>query len=57
MSRQPDRMDGISEQDRLDSLLRAALTEHVRGAYLANLPDGPRSFACVAWGCRGTVPA
>jgi SAM-dependent methyltransferase len=27
---------------------RATLTEHVRRAYLANLPDGPRSFACVA---------
>jgi ubiquinone/menaquinone biosynthesis C-methylase UbiE len=35
---------------------RAALTEHVRHAYLANLPNGPRSFACVAWACRGTVP-
>jgi SAM-dependent methyltransferase len=36
---------------------RATLTEHVRRAYLANLPDGPRSFACVAWACRGTVPS
>jgi SAM-dependent methyltransferase len=35
---------------------RATLTEHVRRAYVANLPDGPRSFACVAWACRGTVP-
>jgi len=36
---------------------RATLTEHVRRAYIANLPDGPRSFACVAWACRGTVPS
>ena len=36
---------------------RAMLTEHMRRAYLANLPDGPRSFACVAWACRGTVPS
>jgi SAM-dependent methyltransferase len=41
----------------LSASARAALTEHVPGAYLANLPDGPRSFACVAWACRGTVPA
>jgi hypothetical protein len=25
-------------------------------AYCANLPDGPRSFANVAWACRGIVP-
>lgn len=36
---------------------RASLIDHLRGAYLANRPDGPRSFACVAWACRGTVPA
>jgi hypothetical protein len=36
---------------------RAKLREHVRRAYFANLPDGPRSFACVAWACRGTVPS
>src|SRR5262245_14440873 len=36
---------------------RASLTEHVRRAYVANLLDGPRSFACVAWACRGTVPS
>jgi ubiquinone/menaquinone biosynthesis C-methylase UbiE len=35
---------------------RAALQEHVRRAYLANRPDGPRSFVSVAWACRGTVP-
>ncbi len=35
---------------------RAALTDHVRRAYLAHKPDGLRSFACVAWACRGIVP-
>jgi SAM-dependent methyltransferase len=35
---------------------RAELMEHLRRAYLANRPDGPRSFAAVAWACRGTVP-
>jgi hypothetical protein len=36
---------------------RSTLKEHLRVAYLANLPDGLRSFACVAWACRGTVPS
>ncbi|MGD9618149.1 MAG: class I SAM-dependent methyltransferase [Alphaproteobacteria bacterium] len=35
---------------------RTALQDHVRYAYLAGKPDGPRSFAAVAWACRGTVP-
>jgi hypothetical protein len=35
----------------------ATLVDHVRRAYLANLPDGPRSFACVAWACRGRMPS
>jgi SAM-dependent methyltransferase len=35
---------------------RATLREHMRRAYCANLSDGPRSFACVAWACRGLVP-
>src|SRR5215469_203351 len=39
----------------LSATARATLTEHVRRAYVANLPDGPRSFASVAWACRGTV--
>jgi SAM-dependent methyltransferase len=43
--------------DGLSASARAVLTEHVRRAYLADRPDGPRSFACVAWACRGTVPA
>jgi hypothetical protein len=35
---------------------RAVLQQHARRAYLANQPDGPRSFASVAWACRGIVP-
>lgn len=41
---------------RVSSAVRTALTEQVRRAYCAELPDGPRSFAAVAWACRGTVP-
>jgi SAM-dependent methyltransferase len=40
----------------LSETSRAALQDHMRRAYIANRPDGPRSFACVAWACRGTVP-
>jgi hypothetical protein len=40
----------------LDPAKRAELEHHVRRAFLANRPDGPRSCACVAWACRGTVP-
>ncbi len=29
----------------------------VRQAYLCDRPDGPRSFASVAWAAKGTVPA
>jgi SAM-dependent methyltransferase len=35
---------------------RATLREHMRRAYVCNRQDGLRSFACVAWACRGTVP-
>lgn len=35
---------------------RAALREQLRRSYLHEMQDGPRSFACVAWACRGTVP-
>jgi SAM-dependent methyltransferase len=35
---------------------RDILREHVRRAYVANRPDGPRSMVAVAWACRGTVP-
>jgi SAM-dependent methyltransferase len=35
---------------------RATLQDHLRHAYLAGKPDGARSFAAVAWACRGTVP-
>jgi ubiquinone/menaquinone biosynthesis C-methylase UbiE len=35
---------------------RLTLADHVRQAYCANRPDGPRSFACVAWAVKGTAP-
>jgi SAM-dependent methyltransferase len=41
----------------LSEPVRATLKEHLRRAYIANRPDGSRSFACVSWACRGTVPA
>jgi SAM-dependent methyltransferase len=41
----------------LSEATRSTLKEHLRLAYLANLPDGLRSFVCVAWACRGTVPS
>jgi SAM-dependent methyltransferase len=41
----------------LSAATRAKLAEPVRQGYLCGQPDGPRSFACVAWACRGTVPA
>ena len=40
----------------LSDIMRRTLQDHVHRAYLANRPDGPRSFACVAWACRGIVP-
>ena len=40
----------------LSETMRATLQDHMRRAYIANRPDGPRSFACAAWACRGTVP-
>jgi SAM-dependent methyltransferase len=33
----------------------ARLSTHVRSAYEAGAPDGPRSFAASAWFCSGTV--
>ena len=41
----------------LSDNIRSALTDHLRNAYLSGRPDGPRSIPCVAWACRGTVPA
>jgi ubiquinone/menaquinone biosynthesis C-methylase UbiE len=41
----------------LSAANQSALTDNVRGAYVSDAPDGPRSFACVALACRGTVPA
>ncbi len=40
----------------LDADERARADAAVRDAYEAGQPDGPRSFANVAWACRGTVP-
>ncbi|MDM9624298.1 class I SAM-dependent methyltransferase [Rhizobium sp. S152] len=40
----------------LEAGLRERLKTAVRGAYEAGRPDGPRSFASVAWACRGVVP-
>lgn len=34
---------------------RDRLKTHLRRAYESNRPDGPRSFAAVAWACRGIV--
>jgi SAM-dependent methyltransferase len=36
---------------------RARTDEAVRAAYEGGRPDGPRSFASVAWACRGVVPS
>jgi ubiquinone/menaquinone biosynthesis C-methylase UbiE len=40
----------------LDTAERARTDAAVRDAYEAGRPDGPRSFANVAWTCRGIVP-
>jgi hypothetical protein len=50
--------EGVGAQlvNRASSAARTALTEQVRLAYCAELADGPRSFAAVAWAFRGTVP-
>ncbi len=42
--------------DSLNPTARARLEEHLRAAYLAGRDDGPRSFAAIAWSCRGIVP-
>lgn len=40
----------------LDAAERTRTDAAVRDAYEAGRPDGPRSFANVAWACRGIVP-
>ncbi len=40
----------------LDTAERMRADAAVRDAYEAGQPDGPRSFANVAWACRGMVP-
>ncbi|MBB4234115.1 class I SAM-dependent methyltransferase [Rhizobium esperanzae] len=39
----------------LDPTRRKAVDAALRAAYEAGEPDGPRSFASVAWACRGRV--
>jgi SAM-dependent methyltransferase len=39
----------------LDATERARAGDAVRDAYEAGRPDGPRSFANVAWACKGMV--
>ena len=39
----------------LDTAERAGIGAAVRDAYEAGRSDGPRSFANVAWACRGTI--
>jgi len=41
----------------LDAYTRTRVDTAVRDAYEAGEADGPRSFASVAWACRGRVPA
>ncbi|HEX9323036.1 MAG TPA: class I SAM-dependent methyltransferase [Xanthobacteraceae bacterium] len=41
---------GISDEK------KQRLEQALRAAYEGNAPDGPRSFAAVAWACRGVVP-
>ncbi|MBZ9738224.1 MULTISPECIES: class I SAM-dependent methyltransferase [unclassified Mesorhizobium] len=40
----------------LEAAERERTETAVRDAYQAGRPDGPRSFANVAWACRGVVP-
>jgi len=39
----------------LDAAEKTRVETAVRDAYQAGHPDGPRSFASVAWACRGIV--
>jgi ubiquinone/menaquinone biosynthesis C-methylase UbiE len=41
----------------LPALTRQHIEDAVRDSYLCSRPDGPRSFASVAWAVRGTVPS
>jgi SAM-dependent methyltransferase len=41
---------------KLDDIRRAAFAQALRAAYEAGERDGPRSFAALAWACRGIVP-
>jgi 16S rRNA A1518/A1519 N6-dimethyltransferase RsmA/KsgA/DIM1 with predicted DNA glycosylase/AP lyase activity len=46
----------VQQADALDAAERARLEAAMRDAYQAGRPDGPRSFANVAWACRGVAP-
>jgi ubiquinone/menaquinone biosynthesis C-methylase UbiE len=41
----------------LDSSQQARLRDLVRAAYMDGEPDGPRSYAAIAWAVAGSVPA
>jgi hypothetical protein len=43
--------------DGLATATRGRVIDAVRQAFLCGRPDGPRSFASVAWAARGVVPA
>ena len=40
----------------LDAAARARLEDALRAAYLDGEPDGPRSYAALAWAVKGTAP-
>src|SRR5262249_12901579 len=40
----------------LPATTRERIENRVRAGYLCNRPDGPRSFASLAWAVRGVVP-
>lgn len=40
----------------LDDVERARLEDAVKAAYVDGEPDGPRSYAALAWAVKGTVP-
>ena len=40
----------------LDETARRRLEDAVRAAYLDGEPDGPRSYAALAWAVKGSTP-
>jgi len=53
-----DGKDGPAAQyvESLGTAERSRLMDAVRAAYLDGEPDGPRSYAALAWAVKGTVP-